>query len=320
MKIIFLIVFLVLASNAKTFEQAFNIKTIKAKYQTKKVTNSYYASTSYDESRIYEVSIRFDGFIEKLYADELYKSIKVGDKLFDIYSKEIYTLKNELSSTKDFKRVQDTILQKLRLYEIDADAINSKSETISYKSKFSGFVIEKNIFEGSFAKAGTTLFKIADSSKIWVMAKVYQKDLAFIKKGMDARVEIEGIKKPIDAKVSKIYPKINKEDLSFDVRVDLDNEDAKIFPNSFAKVHISKDIATALTLPKEAIIKRDSKLYAFVKTAKNEYEPQEVDAKYMGGYYEILSGVDENTIVVLNALFLLDSDAQTNGYYMSQEW
>lgn len=320
MKSIILILFLVFTSNAKTFEQAFNIKTTKAKFQTKRVTNSYYATTSYDESRIYEVSLRFDGFIETLYADELYKSFKAGDKLFDIYSKEIFTLKSELNSAHDFKKIQDTILQKLKLYELDSEAINSKGEAVSIKSKFNGFIIEKNIYKGSFVKAGSSLFKIADSSKMWVIAKVYQKDMAFVKEGMSVSVNIEGFSHPIDAKVSKIYPKINKEDLSFDVRVDLDNKDAKIFPDMFAKVDISKDIKEALTLPKEAIIKRDGKLYVFTKVSKTEYEPQEVDAKYMGGYYEIFSGVNEQTEVVVNALFLLDSDAQTNGYYMSEEW
>ncbi|MCK9491046.1 MAG: efflux RND transporter periplasmic adaptor subunit [Sulfurimonas sp.] len=320
MKIIILIVFLVLASNAKTFEQAFNIKTTKAKFQTKKVTKSYYATTSYDESRIYEVSLRFDGFIETLYADELYKSFKVGDKLFEIYSKEIFTLKSELDSSRDFKKIQSTILQKLKLYDLDSEAINAKGESVSIKSKFNGFVVEKNVFKGSYVKAGSTLFKIADSSKMWVIAKVYQKDLAFVKEGMSVSVNIEGFVQPIEAKVSKIYPKINKEDLSFDVRVDLDNKDAKIFPDMFAKVHISKDIKEALTLPKEAIVKRDGKLFVFTKISKTEYEPQEVSAKYMGGYYEVFSGVNENTEVVVNALFLLDSDAQTNGYYMSEEW
>jgi Cu(I)/Ag(I) efflux system membrane fusion protein len=318
MKTLLLIILLTLSSNAKTFEQAFNIKTTNPKIQTKKITKSYYATTTYDERNIFEVSIRFDGFIDKLYADELYKTIKAGDKLFDIYSKEIYTLKSELESTKNFKKVQNTILQKLRLYEIND--VDIKSDTVTYNSKFSGFIIEKNIYKGSSIKAGATLFKIADASKMWAIAKVYQKDMSFVKNGMSVKVEIEGIKEPIDAKISKIYPNINAKDLSFDVRVELNNKDLKIFANMFAKVHIIKSAKEALTLAKEAVIKRDNKLYVFVKVSKNEYEPQEIDAKYMGGYYNVTSGIDENTEVVLNALFLLDSDAQTNGYYMSQEW
>lgn len=173
--------------------------------------------------------------------------------------------------------------------------------------------------EGSFVKAGFSLFKVADSSKMWVLAKVYQKDFEFIKPKMDVVVELEGINKPLKAKISKIYPKINKEDLTFDIRVDVENKDGNIFPDMFAKVHISKNIALALTLPKDAVIKRGDKFYVFTKISKNEYEPLEIDAKYMGGYYEV-SGIDENTQVAQNALFLLDSDAVTNGSYISEEW
>ena len=140
MKTLLLIILLTLSSNAKTFEQAFNIKTTNPKIQTKKITKSYYATTTYDERNIFEVSIRFDGFIDKLYADELYKTIKAGDKLFDIYSKEIYTLKSELESTKNFKKVQNTILQKLRLYEINDVDIKSEIGRASCRERVSALV------------------------------------------------------------------------------------------------------------------------------------------------------------------------------------
>ena len=155
---------------------------------------------------------------------------------------------------------------------------------------------------------------------MWVMAKVYQKDLSFIKEGMNVSVEIEGMDKALKAKVSKIYPKINKEDLTFDVRVDIDNSSSTVFPDMFAKVNFSKDVSSALTLPKDAVIRRDGKFYVFTKISPKEYEPQEIEAKYIGGHYQILSGLDETSEVAQNALFLLDSDAVTNGSYMSEKW
>ena len=320
MKILFLILLTLTVVNAKSFEQAFNVRTIKPKMQIQKISKSYYATTSYDESKIYEINIRFDGYIENLKANELYKSVSKGDKLFDIYSKEIYMLKKELSSTKSFQTLQATILEKLKLYEVDEKAISSKSSTIPFYSKFKGQIIQKNISEGSFAKAGYTLLKIVDSSYMWVIAKVYQKDLEFIKQGMSVSVEIEGLNRPIVAKVSKIYPKINREDLTFDVRMDVDNSHVDIFPDMFAKVSFSKNINSALTLPKDAVIKRAEKFYVFTKISQSEYEPQEVDVEYMGGYYQINGGIDETSEVAQNALFLLDSDAVTNGSYMSEVW
>lgn len=320
MKIIFLIILVFCFAEAKTFEQTFNVKSIKPKMQTQSVTKTYYATTSYNESKIYEVSIRFDGFIENLQSNELYKKVKKGDKLFDIYSKEIYTLKKELSSTKNFPTLNATILEKLKLYELDEKAISSTTQTIPLYSKYSGEIIEKNILEGSYAKAGSTLLRIADSSNMWVIAKVYQSDFEFIKQGMRGSVEIEGLSEPIVAKVSKIYPKINKDDLTFNVRVDLDNAQAKISPDMFAKVSFSNVATSSLSLPKDAVINRGDKFYVFKKISANEYEPQEVEVKYAGGFYQIQSGIDESSEVAQNALFLLDSDAVTNGSYMSEKW
>lgn len=307
-------------AEAKTFEQAFNIQSIKPKVQAQKISKTYYAATTYNERKIYEVNIRFDGYIENLEANELYKNVKKGDKLFDIYSKEIYTLKKELIAAKNFPTLQSTVLEKLKLYELDEKAIASKEHTIPIFSGFSGQIIQKNIFEGSYAKAGFALLKIADSSDMWIVAKVYQKDLEFVRQGMSVSVEIEGISTPINAKVGKIYPKINKEDLTFDVRIDVANPHGKVFPDMFAKVSFGKSLNAALTLPKDAVIKKGEKFYVFKKISQSEYEPQEIGAKYSGGYYQISSGITQNDEVAQNALFLLDSDAVTNGAYISEEW
>jgi len=315
MRVIFLILLCVVFVDAKTFEQAFNVQTVKPQMLTHDITKSYYASTSYDEAKVYEVALRFEGYIENLSADELYKSVKAGEKLFDIYSKEIYMLKKELSSTKSLKTLNDTILEKLRLYELDDKALESKDANVPYFSRYGGKIIQKNIY-----KAGMPLLRIADDSVMRVIAKVYQKDIEFVYVGMKALVDIEGMDEPIVARVSRIYPKINPKELTFDVRVDVPNPASKIFPDMFAKVTLSKNIGEALTLAKDAVIKRGEKLYVFQKISQSEYEPKEIEAEYIGGYYRILGGIDKNTEVAKNALFLLDGDAVTNGSYMSQEW
>lgn len=320
MKIVILILLTLSLANSKTFEQAFNIQSIKPKMQAQKISKTYYATTTYNERKIYEVNIRFDGYIEKLEANELYKSVKRGDKLFDISPKHMHTLKKEFELAKDDEETKAKILEKLKDCEIDEKVLTSNDLTVPIYSKFNGQIIEKNIFIGSYAESGAALLKIADNSSMWVMAKVYQKDLEFIKQGMSVSVEIEGLITPIGAKVSKIYPKINKEDLTFDVRVDVENPHGKIFPDMFAKVSFSKNQNSSLTLPKDAVIKKGDKFYVFKKISKSEYEPQEVDAKYGGGYYQIFSGITQNDEVAQNALFLLDSDAVTNGSYMSEEW
>lgn len=320
MKTVLLSFFIVIFLDAKTFEQAFNIQSIKPKVQAQQISNSYYATTAYDERKIYDITVRFSGYIQNLYANELYKSVKKGDKLFDIYPKHIRTIKKEFEFYDYDEELQSIIVEQLKDEEIDEKMLNGDEVYIPFYSKFGGVIFEKSVFVGSHVKKGDSVFKIADTTTMWVIAKVYQKDMEFIKNGMKAVVNIEGLNENITAKVSKIYPKVNKEDLTFDVRMEIDNKDGKIFPDMVAKVSIAKSLKPSLTLPKDAVLKKADKFYVFKKIGASEYEPQKVDIKYQGGYYEILSGIDENSEVAKNALFLLDSDAVTNGSYMSEEW
>ena len=321
----FLFIFLATISLfAQTFEQSFNIQTISPKIKQVNSSLTYFANLTYDESKIYDVSLRFNGFIQNLKANEHYKYINKGDKLFDVYSKEIFDLQYELSNSNNInKNIKETLILKLQLFDFDGQTIDKiiKAPTplLSFQSKYSGYIIEKNIVEGSFAPIGKTLLKLADIDTLWAIAKVYQKDISTIKVGMEATLNVEGLAKPYSAKVDKIYPNINTKDMTYDVRLTIPNPNHTLFANMFAKATIISATKEALVLPKEAIIKRDNKLYVFKKINEKEYEPVEIQAEYRGGYFEVLSGVRESDSVVQNALFLLDSDAVTNGLY-SSDW
>lgn len=318
---LFLAIFTLLG---QTFEQSFNIQTINPKIKTIKSTQTYFTNLAYDESKLYDISLRFNGFIQNLQANEHYKYIKKGEQIFDVYSKEIFDLQYELHNSNNInKNIQETLVLKLKLFDFDDKTIDKiiKAPTplLSFQSKYSGYIIEKNIIEGSFAPMGKTLLKLANIDTLWAIAKVYQKDIANIKVGMEATINVEGLTKSYTAKVDKIYPNINTKDMTYDVRLIVPNPNHTLFPNMFAKATILSTSKEALSLPKEAVIKRDNKLYVFKKTGEREYEPIEIQAEYKGGYFEIFSGISANESVVKNALFLLDSDAVTNGLYNS-DW
>lgn len=318
--------FIALFLEAKSFEQAFNIVTIEPKVEQRYSSAEFYGTTTYDESKIFDITMRFDGFIEKLYANEKYLSISKNQKLFEVYSKEIYDLQQELNISGNLfgTALKNTLQKKLSLYDFDektiAKIVNKPSDALPFYSKYSGVIIEKYINEGSFVKNGMLLFKIADTSTMWIIAKVYQKDLQSIYEGMRATAKVEGILKPIEAKVDKIYPIINSKDLMCDVRLRVDNRANLIYPNMFVKISISNKSKSMITLPKNAVIRRDGKFYVFKELEASKYEPREIEAKYMGEYYEILSGLEIKDKVAQNALFLLDSDALTSGLYTKEEW
>ncbi len=308
--------------NAKILEvkQLFNFKSVTVKKELLQKSRTYYGKTAVDESRVKEISLRFDAFVTKLYADKSYTYIKKNEPLFRLYSKEVLSLTQELSVSKNLsKAAVKRAVYKLRLLELENLSKTSKMlYDFDFFSPYEGVIIQKNVLEGSFAKSGKTLFQVADFSTLWVIAEVYQKDIPLIKKGMNAKVVIEGFG-AFDAKVDFIYPKVDPKSQSVAVRLVIKN-DKNIFPGLFAKIEIVFDKKERLVLPKSAVLQKGDKSYVFIPQSEGSFIPKEISAqKIDSNYFEITDGLKEGDKVIDKALFMLDSDALTNALYESDE-
>ncbi|WP_320035737.1 efflux RND transporter periplasmic adaptor subunit [Halarcobacter sp.] len=319
--------FTILNAQILEVEQLFNKKLTKVKKEQIGTLKSFYGRTAFDERKIYDIVSRFDGYITNLSANEQYKTIKKGEKLFSLYSDEVLAIQQEIQLTKKInKNLLNSNIEKLKSLDINPSIIqqvkNSKTliKDIPFYSPSNSIIIKKNINDGSFVKKGNLLLQLASLDKLWFIASVYQKDLAFIKKDMEANILIDGINKTIKTKVDKIYPIVTRETKSVDVRFIIDNKDLAFYPNMFGKVSLQENKKEILTLPKTAVLLKGDKKYVFKMLSKTEIEPIEVEAKRItSNKYEVISGIEESEEVIDNALFLLDSDAVTNGLYNSDD-
>ena len=315
--------------NAQIIEvsQVFNKKLVKVQKEQIGTLKSFYGRTVLNETKVYDIVTRFDGYITKLYANEQYKTIKRGNPLFSIYSNEISAIQEELQIAKKFnKSLVNNNIEKLESLDINSSMIkkikSSKNiiKDISFYSPMNSIVLQKNINKGSFVKKGKLLLQLVSLDELWFIASVYQKDLSFIKKDMKAKIYIDGVKNPIESKVDMIYPTVDMKTKTVDVRFIIANKDLKLFPNMFAKVKIKTVEKEMLTLPKTAVLTKGDKYFVFQNLSKTEFEPIEIKAKRLdSNKYEILEGLEEGQTVINNALFLLDSDAVTNGLYSSDD-
>ena len=318
--------------NAQIIEakQLFNKKVVKVKKEEVNITKSYYGITKIDESSLVDIVSRFDGYITKLYANKTYMTIKKDAPLYSIYSQEIQSIQGELEIAKEFnKNIYNSSLQKLDNLAItkkEQEKIkNSKidSNGILITSPVNGILIEKNINNSSSVKKAEMLLQIASLDKIWFIASIYQNELAYIKKDMTASINIDGINKSINTKIDFIYPIFDDKTKTVDVRFIVDNQDYELVSSMFGKVNIEVSKDVKLTLPKTAVLKKSDSYYVFKPLADGNFEVLKIDAKRItSNKYEILGGLNENDEVINNALFLLDSDAQTNALYESdnEEW
>ncbi len=297
-------------------KQLFNKKVIEV--QKKKITlkKSFYATTTIDESRVREFTIRFGGFVEKLYVTRRYAYLHRGDKLFTIYSDEINSLLHEYA----YGSAKST-LAKLQNLAVAKSEYRNKGSITLYAPR-EGYVTQKFINEGSFVKKGKTLFQIADLSVIWVIAKIYQEDLPAIHLGDKVRVDIEGAGE-FEGKVDFIYPDVNPKTHTIDMRIVLPNPALKIYPGMFARATVATVTKEALVLPKTAVLTKGKKHFVFLDKGAT-YAPKEISARRIDAYsFEILSGLKAGERVIDRAMFMLDSDAITNGLYDSgddEDW
>ena len=318
--------------NAQIIEakQLFNKKVVKVKKEEVNITKSYYGITKIDESSLVDIVSRFDGYITKLYANKTYMTIKKDAPLYSIYSQEIQSIQGELEIAKEFnKNIYNSSLQKLDNLAItkkEQEKIKNRkidSNGILITSPVNGILIEKNINNSSSVKKAEMLLQIASLDKIWFIASIYQNELAYIKKDMIASINIDGINKSINTKIDFIYPIFDDKTKTVDVRFIVDNQDYELVPSMFGKVNIEVSKDVKLTLPKTAVLKKSDSYYVFKPLDDGNFEALKIDAKRItSNKYEILGGLNENDEVINNALFLLDSDAQTNALYESdnEEW
>jgi len=313
--------FTVLTAKPLEVAQLFNKKTVKVTKQNINLVKTFYGDVQIPDNAVKNINIRFDGFVGDVTADKKYTFIKKGDKLFDVYSDEINLAMQEyLMSNKSLRK---NYQQKFQSYAIDNKVLKTLEKTrkvkeyINIYSPYRGFVISKNINDGSFAKKGTKLFQIANFDKLWVIAKIYQQDISSIKKDMKAKVNIDGIG-IVSSKVDFIYPNVNTKDKTVEVRLELDNKDLKIYPNMFVKVHINTVQKSMLVLPKTAVLTKANKHFVFIPKGKY-FEPKEIIAKRINSNQFEVIGLSENDEVIDKAAFLLDSDAITNGLYESSD-
>jgi len=317
------------AKEKPTVEQLFSVETVKVKKVHTSHAKKNYGYVVADEARIYDVSPRFGGFVEKLYADKIYKYVKKGEALVTLYSPEVYKAKEDYLNSYNYTKVRknkgmlESAKRKLELLGVDdreiATVLKEKkvSPNTTIYAPISGYIFTKNIVAGSAFMAKNKLFEIINLNEVWVEVKVFEDDVKWMRDANDFSVSFKTTPKVYTTNNKLLYPNLDPKEATLTMRLRLQNPDHALFPGMYANV-LSKDKAkTYLTLPQSAVIRKDGKYYAFmVGEFEGEYEPVEVSVKPLNNQtYTVLEGLSEGDEVVNNALFMMDSDAQINGLY-----
>jgi Cu(I)/Ag(I) efflux system membrane fusion protein len=286
-----------------------------------------------DERRIYAISPKFEGYIERLHVNVTGQVVGKGQPLFEVYSPELVSAQREyalaIQGVQDMKgagsearnsmrQLAESSLMRLKNWDISDAQVQALAKsgetkrTLTFRSPVSGVVTGKTALQGMRFMPGETLYQVTDLTSVWIVADVFEQDIGLVRPGAQARVTINAYPdKVFEGTITYVYPTLKAETRTVPVRIELANPGYLLKPAMFAQVELTVGgNARVLTVPDSAVIDSGTRRIVLVQAQEGRFEPREVRLGARGdSYVEVLDGVEEGEQVVVAANFLIDAES-----------
>jgi len=183
------------------------------------------------------------------------------------------------------------------------------SAQIPLLAPIGGEVVERLVSPGQVMQAGTTqAFTISDMSTVWVMANIYQGDLAYVKDGDQATITTDSYPDKFSGKISFISPALDPNTRTLQARIVVDNPGGKLKKDMYCVATVTAGtISNAIAVPDSSILRDDeNQPFVYVATSSNQFGRRQVDiGQSENGQTQILKGLSPGDKVAANgSLFL----------------
>jgi Cu(I)/Ag(I) efflux system membrane fusion protein len=211
--------------------------------------------------------------------------------------------------------------QRLLLWDISEAQIKTIAatgkpiRTLVIQSPVSGSIIQKPVVQGMRLMPGEKMFDIADLSTLWVVADLYESQMAQVTIGQKATITFNNFpNRMFTSTIDFVYPTLTGETRTAKARCILPNPDGLLKPQMFANMEIKAEQGERLAVPDDAVIDTGATKIVYIDKGAGVFEPREVmTGLKVGGLTELLLGVAPGEKVVATANFLIDSEAQLKG-------
>lgn len=274
------------------------------------------------EGGLAKVTTRYAGFVESVVVAETGKKVKRGQLMAVVYSPQVYLAEQEYLTSKKLS-VEGLDLgaearKRLDLLGVPAGEIaavdkNGKpSKALGVFAPIDGFVVQKAAVIGMSFQAGTELYTLADLGKVWVLADVYEAELARVQVGQLAKATFAHLpNRAFEGAIKLVYPSVDPVTRTTKVRLELDNAGLELAPGMYATVTVTLPAAKGLVVPREALVDTGELQYVFLDKGGGRFEPRRVTTgARVGEKVEVKSGLVAGETVVTTGNFLLDSESR----------
>lgn len=314
-------------------QQTIGVRTAIVGHRSMDSTIRTVGAMAYDETRITEVHPKVAGWVERTFVDFVGKTVRRGQPLLTIYSPELVSTQHEYllalrargqlskSAFAETRSGAESLLEatrdRLRLWDVSDAQVEALERTgqvqrtVTLYSPFNGVVLERNTYAGQYITPDTATAKIADLSRIWVVAQIFEYETRSVKLGQEAQIEFpygQSTRK-LAGKITFIYPDIDPQTRRARVRIEFANPGLELKPETYVTVTIQVAGGHALAVPREAVIDTGIAQYVIVALADGYFEPRPVEVGTpVDAFYPVIKGLADGDRIVTSAQFLIDSE------------
>jgi RND family efflux transporter MFP subunit len=287
-----------------------------------------------DETKLVHIAARVAGRLDRLDLDFTGETVRRGAPIYSIYSPDLVSSGREYALAlenlararaggdagyvQSAESLAQAARERLALWGLDRDQINRVARTrqpavdLVVRSPVSGTVLEKKVVQGQYVTEGQDLYVLADLSRLWLSAKVYEQELGGIRTGQLAVARFPAFPgRDFQGRVRFIDAVLDPATRTAGVRVELPNPGGLLKPGMFANAELRVDLGRGLAIPRNAVIDTGVRQVVYVQTAPGRFVGREVRlGPPAGDQVQVLAGLAAGERVVTSANFLIDSQSQ----------
>jgi len=293
-----------------------------------------------EDTRVYRINSGVDGFIRETYGDSVGVLVKKDQKLATYYSPDFLAVASGFlaatervpgSVNKDGNRTvafpgavskQGTSslqgyadrLRNLGMSDVQMKQIADSRqlpENIDVVAPADGYILARNITPGQHFERNNEFYRIADLSRVWVEAEVYEKEAPYLRPGGMAQITLRDAGRQLTARITDSLPQSEAGGGTVKLRLEVDNPGLILRPEMLVDVGLPVRLPPAVTVPLDALVDSGARTRVYVEHGENVFEPREVETGWrFGEQVEIRHGVEPGERVVVAATFLVDSESR----------
>jgi len=260
--------------------------------------------------------------------------VRKGDPLFTVYSPDLVATQQEyLLAQQNQKVLQSSSVdgvaaganmlsnaaeQRLAQWDVPAAEIAKMKETgkpvtdLTIYSPVSGYITERNALPNLYVEPSTRLYTVADLSRVWVNAQIFQDDIGRLKPGDAVAITVDSYPgRTFTGRLEEILPQVDMTTRTARARLAVANPGLKLKPGMFVNVDVKSSLGRQLVVPASAVFQSGTRQVVFLNRGNGNLEPKEISVgPRVGDDFVVLAGLEAHQSIVTSANFLIDSESQ----------